>query len=92
MLFISSLLSCSPQSDIATTPLIAASESNHNIEVARFLVEHGANIDYQNKVFDILLFSNLLIIIIITILYSKFLHSMVTHLFKLHVSVATLTS
>ena len=56
MLFTSSLLSCSPQDGIdAATPLIAASGENH-IEVARFLVEHGASINYQNQVFDILFF------------------------------------
>ena len=63
MLFTSSLLSCSPQDGIdAATPLIAASGENH-IEVARFLVEHGASINYQNQVFDIpfFLFFNLLI-------------------------------
>ena len=50
VLFTSSLLSCSSQdSDIAATPLIAASGENH-IEVAKFLVEHGASIDYQNQV------------------------------------------
>ena len=47
VLFTSSLLSCSPQSEYAATPLIAASGKNH-IEVARFLVEHGANVNYQN--------------------------------------------
>ena len=89
MLFTSSLLSCSLQDEYAATPLIAASGKNH-IEVARFLIEHGASVNYQNKVFDILfLFSNSLIIIIITILYSKFLHSKATHLFKLHATVAT---
>ena len=62
MLFTSSLL-CSPQDEYAATPLIAASGENH-IEVARFLVEHGANIDYQNKVFDNhVLFSNYLLCI-----------------------------
>ena len=43
------------QDEYAATPLIAASGKNY-IEVARFLVEHGANINYQNKVFDILFF------------------------------------
>ena len=63
MLFTSSLLSCSPQGEFAATPLIAASDKNH-IEVARFLIEHGASIDYQTKVFDnLFLFSNLLIIL-----------------------------
>ena len=47
VLFTSSLLSCSPQDEYAATPLIMASEKNH-IEVARFLVEHGASINYQN--------------------------------------------
>ena len=44
------LLSCSPQDVPFATPLIAASSENH-IEVARFLVEHGASINYQNQVF-----------------------------------------
>ena len=62
MLFTSSLLSYSPQDEYAATPLIAASGENH-IEVARFLIEHGANIDYQNEVFDKhVLFYNLLCI------------------------------
>ena len=61
VLFTSSLLS--PQDEYASTPLMAASDENH-IEVARFLVECGASIDYQNKVFDIhFLFSNLLIML-----------------------------
>ena len=51
VLFTSSLLSCSPQDEYASTPLMAASDENH-IEVARFLVEHGASINYQNQVFD----------------------------------------
>ena len=42
-------LSCSPQDVYAATSLIAASGKNH-IEVARFLVEHGASTDYQKKV------------------------------------------
>ena len=42
-------LSCSSQDEYAPTPLIAASIENH-IEVARFLVEHGASINYQDKV------------------------------------------
>ena len=50
MLFTSSLFSCSPQSEYAATPLITASGENH-IEVARFLVEHGASVNYQTKVF-----------------------------------------
>ena len=50
MLFTSSLLSCSPQDEYASNPLIAASDRNH-VEVARFLVEHGASINYQNQVF-----------------------------------------
>ena len=42
---------------------MAASDENH-IEVARFLIEHGTNINYQNQVFDNhFLFSNLLIIL-----------------------------
>ena len=51
MLFIilSSLLSCSPQGEYASNPLIAASDENH-IEVARFLIEHGASVNYQDKV------------------------------------------
>ena len=49
VLFSYSLLSCSPQDEYAATPLIAASDKNH-IEVARFLVEHGAIVNYQNKV------------------------------------------
>ena len=49
--FISLLLSCSPQDDHADTPLIIASNQNHT-EVARFLVEYGASINYQDKVFD----------------------------------------
>ena len=54
--FTSLLLSCSPQDDdVAPTPLIAASVQNH-FEVARFLVEHGASSDYQNKVFLTTLF------------------------------------
>ena len=61
MLFTSSLLLYSPQDGVASTPLIAASDENH-IEVARFLIDRGASIDYQNKVFDILfLFSNFLL-------------------------------
>ena len=50
VLFTSSLLSCSSQDEYADTPLIAASVENH-IEVARFLLEHGASINYQTKVF-----------------------------------------
>ena len=85
MLFTSSLLSCSPQEVYAATPLIAASDENH-IEVARFLVECGASIDYQNKVFDIhFLFSNCLLCYIFV-----FLHRTATQLFKLHVTMATL--
>ena len=62
MLFTSSLLSCSPQDEYAATPLIAASVRNR-IEVAKFLVEHGANVNYQNQVFfNHFLFSNLLFI------------------------------
>ena len=64
VLFITSLLSCSSQGEPFATPLMAASGINH-IEVARFLVEHGASINYQNQVFDnhfLLNFSNLLII------------------------------
>ena len=53
MLF--TLLSCSPQDEYAATPLIAACGENY-IEVARFLVERGASMDYQNKVFDMLFF------------------------------------
>ena len=49
MLFISSLLSCPLQDEYASNPLIIASAENH-IEVARFLVEHGASINYQDKV------------------------------------------
>ena len=49
MLFTSSLLSCLPQGEYAATPLITASVENH-IEVARFLVEHGAGINLPNKV------------------------------------------
>ena len=49
MLFISSLLSCLPQDDTAATPLIIACGLIH-IEVARFLVEHGADTNLQNKV------------------------------------------
>ena len=56
MLFTSSLLSCSPQEPPCATPLIAASIQNH-IKVARFLVERGASINYQNKVFDINIFA-----------------------------------
>ena len=64
MLFISSLLSCLPQDEYAATPLMTASEYNH-IEVARFLVEHGAHINYRNKVFNNLFFCflNLLILL-----------------------------
>ena len=64
MLFASlcTLLSCSSQDAPFATPLIAASGKNH-IEVARFLIEHGASINYQNQVFDNhFMFSNLLII------------------------------
>ena len=49
LLFTSSLLSCSPQGEYAATPLIIASAENR-IEVIRFLVEHGASVNYQNKV------------------------------------------
>ena len=42
-------MSCLPQDEYAATPLIAASVENH-IEVARFLVEHGASINYRTKV------------------------------------------
>ena len=49
VLFTSSLLSCSPQGKYAATPLIITSAENR-IEVTRFLVEHGASVNYQNKV------------------------------------------
>ena len=83
MLFTCSLLSRSPQSEYAATPLITASGENH-IEVARFLVEHGASVNYQTKVFFL---NNFFVFLIYHIFV--FLHSMVTHLFKLHVTVAT---
>ena len=51
MLFTSSLLSCLPQDKFGATPLITASIENH-IQVVRFLVESGASINKQNKVFD----------------------------------------
>ena len=44
------LLSCSSQDAPFATPLIAASDKNH-IEVARFLIEHDASVNYQNQVF-----------------------------------------
>ena len=40
-------ISHSQQDEPYATPLIAASVENH-IEVAKFLVEHGASIDYRN--------------------------------------------
>ena len=73
-------LSCSPQDVYAATPLIAASGKNH-IEVARFLVEHGASTDYQKKVFYDH-FGFLLYHILV------FLHRMESQPFKLHVSMA----
>ena len=80
VLFTSSLLSCSPQGGIvAATPLMAASGENH-IEVARFLVEHGASIDYQNQVFDILF---------LICLFHNLFFRLDTQLFKLHVTVVT---
>ena len=50
VLFTYSLLSCSPQNEYAATPLIIASDVNH-IEMARFLVKHGASVNFQNQVF-----------------------------------------
>ena len=68
-LFTSSLLSCSPQDGvIAPTPLIAASGKNH-IEVARFLIKHGASIDYQNQV----LISFFFCFLICSLKFSQFL-------------------
>ena len=51
VLFTSSLLSCLPQDQFGATPLIAASIENH-IQVIRFLIQSGASINKQNKVFD----------------------------------------
>ena len=81
MLFI--LLSRSPQDYFAASPLIAASGKNH-IEVARFLVEHGASVNYQTKVF----FYNLFFIFLLYC-FLVFLHRMDTQLFKLRASMAT---
>ena len=52
VLFASSctLLLCSSQDAPFATPLIAASGKNHT-EVTRFLIEHGASVNYQNQVF-----------------------------------------
>ena len=82
MLFTPSLSSRPPQDEYAATPLMAASDRNH-IEVARFLVEHGASVNYQDKVFDNL------ICFLICLLYYRLIPSMATHLFTLHVTVAT---
>ena len=38
-----------PQSDVGGTPLRTACENNH-LEVVRHLVEHGADVNLQNKV------------------------------------------
>ena len=51
VLFTSSLLSCLPQEEPCATPLITASIENH-IQVVRFLIQSGASINKQNKVFD----------------------------------------
>ena len=50
MLFISSLLSRLSQDEFAATPLIMACDKER-IEVIRFLIENGADINGQNKVF-----------------------------------------
>ena len=85
MLFTSSLLSCLPQGKHAATPLLTASVENH-IEVARFLIEHGASINYLSKVFDNFLYVHNLFTI------QQFHHRAAGHLFKLHVTVVIQTS
>ena len=51
VLFTSSLLSCLPQDQFEGTPLMTACLEGH-FKVTMFLINNGANVNVQSKVFD----------------------------------------